>query len=130
MGRTFSAILIDMNDFKHINDSFGHSVGDKALEETASLLKSCLRTNDFVSRYGGDEFCIVLNISDQMELEKVVNRIRRKVEEHNALSGELYKIEFSMGYAVYDYQSRMSVEAFQAHIDKLMYTNKRASKAG
>ena len=60
----FSAILIDIDNFKHINDTYGHNMGDEALESTANLLKTCLRTGDF-ARYGGDEFCVVLDVSDR-----------------------------------------------------------------
>ena len=57
--KTFSAIMIDLNSFKSINDTFGHDTGDNALQVFAKLLNSCLRSNDFIARFGGDEFFIV-----------------------------------------------------------------------
>ncbi|MDR3644058.1 MAG: diguanylate cyclase [Clostridia bacterium] len=127
-GRTFSAILIDFNDFKSINDTFGHNMGDHVLESTVTLLKSCLRTSDFIARFGGDEFYIILDVSDKEALEATVCRINSCIEKYNKQSKNPYQLNFSMGYAVYDYHSHMSVEKFQKYIDDLMYENKRALK--
>lgn len=126
--KTFSAMLIDLNDFKSINDSFGHDMGDNALETSAKLLKNCLRANDFIARFGGDEFCIVLDITDRIELEEIACRINSCIEKYNDSGLKPYKISFSIGYAVYDCQFHMNVEGFQKHIDILMYENKRANK--
>ena len=126
--RTFSAILIDMDNFKSINDTFGHDMGDDALETSAMLLKSCLRSNDFIARFGGDEFCIILDLSNKDDLEATVCRINSSAEKYNEHSTRPYKLGFSMGYAMYDYHSHMNVEEFEKQIDLLMYENKRANK--
>lgn len=126
--KTFSAIMIDLNYFKAINDTFGHHIGDRVLKISAKLLNSCLRSNDFIARFGGDEFCIILDVSDRLELEAIVSRIRSCVDKYNESSDKPYKIGFSMGYAVYDYNSHMKVEEFQKQIDRLMYENKQANK--
>jgi diguanylate cyclase (GGDEF) domain len=126
--KTFSAIMVDLDNFKSINDTFGHDMGDDALETFAKLLKSCIRSNDFIARFGGDEFFIVLDISDRANLEMTVCRINDCVEKHNKFSDQPYKLGFSMGYDVYDYYSHMKVEEFQKHIDVLMYKNKWDNK--
>lgn len=126
--KSFSAIMIDLNDFKSINDTYGHDMGDNALQITTKLLSSCLRSNDFISRFGGDEFCIILDISDNNELEALVCRINNCFEKYNVSSDQPYKIGFSMGYAVYDYHSHMNAEEFKKQIDMLMYENKKANK--
>lgn len=126
--KSFSAIMLDLNNFKAINDTFGHNIGDEALQISAKLLKSCLRPNDFISRFGGDEFCIVLDSSDSTVLEMIVRRINVYFRKYNKSSGQPYKLELSMGYAVYDYHSHMDAEGFQKHIDRLMYENKRNNK--
>ncbi len=126
--KTFSAIMLDLNNFKVINDTYGHDVGDNALQITAKLLGSCLRSNDFIARFGGDEFCIVLDISDQAKLEEVVSRIKNCIDKYKQTVDQPYKLSISMGYAVYDYRSFMSMEEFQKQIDKLMYDDKQANK--
>jgi diguanylate cyclase (GGDEF)-like protein len=126
--KTFSAIMIDLNSFKSINDTFGHDMGDNALQVFAKLLNSCLRSNDFIARFGGDEFFIVLDISNRIDLEEIVHRINVCVEKYNESGDCPYKLYFSMGYAVYDYHSHMKAEEFQKQIDILMYENKQANK--
>jgi diguanylate cyclase (GGDEF)-like protein len=126
--RTFSAIMIDLDNFKYVNDTYGHDVGDQALEATVKLIRSCLRTIDFVARYGGDEFYIVLDISDRNDLESTVSRIRAAVEKYNRHGSEPYQLGFSMGYAVYDARSRMKADEFQKLIDSLMYEDKQSNK--
>jgi diguanylate cyclase (GGDEF)-like protein len=122
--KKFSAIMIDLNNFKYINDTYGHDTGDSVLKVTAKLLKNCLNTNDFISRYGGDEFCIILEISSRIKLEEMVNKINNCFENYNELSGQPYKISLSMGYAIYDNYSTMKIKDFERKIDKLMYENK------
>lgn len=126
--RTFSAILLDLDNFKSINDTFGHNTGDQVLVTTVRLLKKCITTGDIVGRYGGDEFCIILDIYDTDELEKAAHRINCCFGSHNAADAEPFKISFSMGYAVYDYYSHLTAEQFHDHIDGLMYLNKRTGK--
>lgn len=126
--KTFSTILIDLNNFKLINDLYGHDVGDEALQITVRLLKNCLSLNDFIARYGGDEFCIIMDISEMAELEKRVNKITRCVENYNKLDCKPFDINFGVGYAVYDRNSNMKSEDFLKLIDILMYKNKRKTK--
>ena len=126
--QTFSAIMLDLDNFKYINDTYGHNAGDETLRNFAELLKSCLRLNDFAARYGGDEFCIVLETSDAASLQRIVDRIDAAVEKYNETSGLPYRIGISMGYAVYEFESHMDAQDFQRQIDRLMYAQKPYSK--
>jgi len=128
--KTFSAILLDIDNFKAINDTYGHDVGDEALAATVSLLKKCLRSEDFIARYGGDEFCIVLNISNKHSLKKTVSRISDAAFWYNQSSGRPYKLSFSMGCAVYDYRIRLTPDSFIKKLDRLMYQEKKENKDG
>jgi diguanylate cyclase (GGDEF)-like protein len=120
--KTFSAIMIDLDNFKSINDTLGHKAGDTALQTAAELLKSCIGKQDFIARYGGDEFCIVLDTSDTAELENTVKRIKTSIENYKTSSNQPYKMGLSMGYAIYQYGT--VVDDFENMIDKLMYENK------
>jgi diguanylate cyclase (GGDEF)-like protein len=126
--KTFSAILIDLDNFKSINDTFGHDAGDNALQEFVKLLRTCLRSNDFIARFGGDEFYIVLDISDPAALEDIISRIYACVEKYNECCSQPYKIDFSIGYAVYDWHSHLKTDEFQKLIDVLLYKNKQGTK--
>jgi len=126
--KTFSAILIDLDNFKSINDTFGHDIGDNALETSVKLIKHCTGPNDFIARFGGDEFYIVLDISQTRDLELTILRINSCIEKYNESSSQPYKLGFSMGYAVYDSHSHMNLLEFQKQLDKLMYEKKRVNK--
>jgi len=77
----FTLVLIDIDDFKSVNDRFGHTVGDEVLIKTAEKLKSCTRKSDLVSRFGGDEFAIVLEHSKSNKIESVISKMHRVLKE-------------------------------------------------
>jgi diguanylate cyclase (GGDEF)-like protein len=122
--KTFSALLIDLNGFKKINDTFGHDIGDEAIKAAAQIIKKSLRRDDFVARYGGDEFFAILDNSDISILETAVARLKSNVNTFNQNSGKGYRLSFAIGYTVYDYKLRMKSDDFFKHIDTLMYYNK------
>jgi diguanylate cyclase (GGDEF)-like protein len=127
-GKSFSAILIDIDEFKSINDRFGHETGDEALKDAVSILRKSLRLNDLIARFGGDEFVVILDISSREMLEQAVKRIADNVEDFNNDSQKPYKISFSMGYDVYDVNSKLKPDDFFNHIDMLMYNNKKSRR--
>jgi diguanylate cyclase (GGDEF)-like protein len=124
-GRTFAAILIDIDQFKNINDTLGHPTGDAALEDAAGILRESLRTDTFIARYGGDEFCVLLNVAEADDLDVIMERINKNAERFNAVSGKPYQLRFSMGGAVYAPASQMDMKEFLMLIDTLMYKNKQ-----
>lgn len=122
--KPISAIMIDVDNFKALNDEYGHKEGDLVLRAVARILKDSLGGNHFISRYGGDEFYIIINTSQTHELKEIVMEISARLNEYNLASKRPYNISLSMGYDVYD-PSKKKIEDFFEHIDKLMYQNKR-----
>ncbi|WP_419769972.1 MAG: diguanylate cyclase [Candidatus Marinarcus sp.] len=79
----FSLTILDIDHFKEVNDTFGHQTGDNVLIEIANILRNSLRKTDFVGRYGGEEFIIVCFESNEDEIVKVINQIRKTIENHD-----------------------------------------------
>ena len=127
-GRSFSGILVDLDDFKRINDNFGHSAGDAALEDAAELLRSCVRDQDFVCRWAGDEFVVVLEMDDPAELAAIVDRIRERAAAFNEDGKKPYRLGFSIGAGIYDPDMDGFADRFIARLDAAMYCEKEAKK--
>ena len=125
-GRHFALIMLDIDDFKSINDRFGHVAGDEALKDAAQILKSCVRSGDFLARYAGDEFVIVLDTGNFLVPEQMVERIRECTVAFNSGSHKPYSISFSAGFAVYD--PALSLDSFISQVDALMYRDKSSRK--
>mgnify|MGYP000848147028 CR=1 FL=1 len=126
--KTFAAILLDIDDFKSINDRFGHFEGDAALEKTVSILQNSVDCHDFVARYGGDEFCIVLESDDNRMIEDTITRIKDNLASYNQSVNKPFKLSVSMGYAVYCCAMGDSAKSFFKLIDRKMYKQKNLCK--
>jgi len=100
-GEQFALVLTDVDHFKWVNDTHGHQAGDNVIAHVGAFLKSCLRERDFVGRYGGDEFAILLGGAGAAEAMKIAERIRIQVAHCNFDIGATEKasITFSMGVA-------------------------------
>lgn len=122
--RTFGAIMIDIDNFKEINDKFGHVIGDEALKDAVQILRSCLRRDDFIARFGGDEFLVVIDVQTLETLVDTIKRIRNKTDMFNVLSGKPYNLSFSLGYDIYNVHAKMNSDVFINHLDQLMYDDK------
>jgi diguanylate cyclase (GGDEF)-like protein len=103
-GTRLTCLLLDVDHFKKVNDSYGHPVGDQVLREVAALIRAQLRGSDVLSRYGGEEFAALLSRSGAAEAAEVAERIRHGVAEHifHAAEGQSFKATLSIGVATYD----------------------------
>ncbi len=120
---TISIIFFDLDNFKMINDSYGHNYGDEVLRKVGKILKSSVREGDIVARYGGDEFVIVLHSKTDIEPKKVANRIKVKIEE----SLYVYNISVSYGIAIFGKDGSTPEELINV-ADKRMYEQKMSKK--
>jgi diguanylate cyclase (GGDEF)-like protein len=125
--RSFAGFMADVDDFKAINDSCGHTAGDQALVETVRILRGSLRSEDFLARYAGDEFVAVLPLSTEKELAQVVERVRSRIAAFSP-PGERYRLSLSIGSAVFDPELDANADAFIERLDELMYREKKARK--
>jgi diguanylate cyclase (GGDEF)-like protein len=124
-GEKIAVIYCDLDDFKAINDQFGHIEGDRAIKNTIKIIKNAIRKNDIVARMGGDEFIIILEQESNEMLDKTLDRIKAEFYQYNKSSGKNYKLDCSFGADLFDLNSQ-SIEEFLHHIDCLMYENKRS----
>jgi diguanylate cyclase (GGDEF)-like protein len=98
-----SCMMLDVDYFKRVNDSYGHQVGDQVLREVAALIRAQLRGSDVLSRYGGEEFVALLRHTDSETAQEVAERVRSGIEQHLfALpNGDEFNVTISIGVATY-----------------------------
>ena len=115
-------IFIDVDDFKKINDTYGHMVGDRILKELAKIIKESLRSSDTVYRYGGDEFVVVIDNSSYETAEKIAERIKKNVEDKITIESNPISISYGISTSPCD------VESILKEADERMYRMKRRKK--
>lgn len=124
------AIFIDVDDFKHINDTYGHAVGDAALQQVAEILKRvCGGRNDFLARIGGDEFSVICTRKNKQLVETTIDQIQAALSDFNTSGQAPYKLSLSMGIAQYGEYGSETIDDFIASADTLMYQMKQRRKA-
>lgn len=116
----YTVVMIDIDDFKKINDTYGHNVGDKTVIQVANILKSSIREGDFVIRYGGDEFLLLMTNLELSVVEIILERITNRLENLNEL---VFPISISYGIQETKELSELHKAIDQA--DERMYTEKK-----
>ncbi|MHB8882382.1 MAG: GGDEF domain-containing protein [Thermodesulfovibrionales bacterium] len=117
-------LFADLDRMKWINDNFGHHAGDKALIETAHILRKLIREADILARYGGDEFVAFIYNSAEVTPEILTRRIEESLEGHNREGARDFILSLSIGFAHYDPESPCSLDELLIQADKNMYTDK------
>lgn len=121
-------LYVDLNDFKSINDTYGHATGDKVLTITGAILLDCIRAEDVASRIGGDEFVVLLeHIVTPEDAKKVRNRIHQEMEKVEYIGKHAVKLSASIGLANYPGDGETLDELMHA-ADHKMYVAKRQGK--
>lgn len=124
-----SVVFLDLDNFKGVNDTYGHLVGSNLLKELGALLKKSVREVDVVIRYGGDEYTIILVETGPDIARQVGERIRKTIDKHRFLAAEGYQIHLtaSLGFACYP-EDTNGIEELLTMADKAMYAGKAAGK--
>lgn len=121
-GKVFSIILIDIDHFKSINDTYGHDKGDSILKGLASLLQQNIRSEDMLFRWGGEEFTLLVNIS-QVDAKLLAEKLRAKIE-HTPLAS----IDITASFGVAQIQEQMIESELFSRCDKALYKAKSSGR--
>lgn len=121
--RPLSAIMIDLDDLKEINDEHGHPTGDQVLMDVAEGIRSQIRRVDIATRYGGDEFLVLLPEADRMEAQQVADRIAARIDTISAMGDNSVSASFGVAELTENIQS---AEQFIDTVDQALYAAKRA----
>ena len=128
-GDKFAGFMLDINNFKKINDKYGHSFGDQVLIDVANVLIQTTQKNDYVARFGGDEFVLIIDLNTEEEIEEYKKVIRQACEKYNASEKNTHVIDFSIGSALFSKAEGMTPSRFLEIIDDRMYIDKQSTKA-
>jgi len=122
-GYPLTLVMFDLNDFKQINDQFGHATGDSVLKAFAECLSKAVREADLAARLGGDEFVMLLTECDSVQAQAILERLKPTV----TLNGHSTPIRFAVGWK--QYQRGEQLQDMLNEADKALYQDKQRSKA-
>lgn len=128
-GQHLAVMFIDLDDFKPINDNFGHAVGDRVLQQVAARLRQSLRESDTVARVGGDEFVVLLrNARDASEAQAVAAKLLESLTQPFDVDARTLSVSASIGIALYPQHGPDDIELLK-HADEAMYLAKGSGKS-
>lgn len=123
-------LFIDLDDLKTVNDTLGHSYGDAIIYETANRIKRLFSAADFIARFGGDEFLVVVpDRCERQEIANIAERLIQSLREEIAVLGEVFRLSASMGIALYP-EDGSTAEELIKNVDNAMHYAKNAGKNG
>ena len=123
--KNYAFVKIDLDRFREINDTLGYLEGDKALRNIASIIKNCIRNNDFAARFGGDEFILVT--TEENDIQRIINRINDSLNNQNKKNKRPYQINMSYIYDVFTTNSGFKIQDFLAQLDNKLINVKNNS---
>jgi len=121
-----SLVFIDLDNFKDINDQHGHQYGDKVLKKISTIFLNVIREDDYICRFGGDEFIFILSECEKETAVEIISRIKNEINEH--LNKEDIRIDFSYGVKEITPDTDLSSKDIIENADNLMYDNKNKKK--
>jgi len=120
-GETWAIAMLDISNFKSINDIYGHLEGDNALLIVSNIIRMCTRKTDFTARYGGDEFILVTR--EENNINSLIENIKNELSKFNENSGKLYNLEISSEFDTFTADGSRAIDDFFNHTDMLMHKN-------
>lgn len=123
-GHKFGIIMVDIDNFKKVNDSYGHQVGDQFLIEFANILQSNIRSSDKVGRWGGEEFIIICKETDIKSLEKLAYKLKNSIQCHNFKN----VMSRTASFGIAQYQAREKISELMSRADKALYRAKNSGR--
>ncbi|AXP03754.1 MULTISPECIES: diguanylate cyclase [Pseudomonas] len=127
-GNALSLVMLDIDHFKRVNDTYGHQAGDKVIEQVARLLREHARDSDVVGRYGGEEFGVVLSDTDSTGAQTFAERMRHSVEALEVVYND-QRIRFTISLGVADLNQPSNSHAdLIAWADQALYTSKKTGR--
>ncbi len=124
-GSDFYAIMMDIDNFKEINDKLGHDAGDKAIKTVASILEDTFGADAAIGRFGGDEFCVIIDGLPRRVVTEKIDNVHGAIANYRKRYGWPNNVDISCGFQNYDHSSGMTAPQFQKLIDGLMYEEKQ-----
>ena len=121
-----SLAVLDIDNFKRINDTYGHSLGDSVINTLAEIIKDKIGSDDYAARYGGEEFAIIFTDKDQNEAFDIIESIRK--EFNNKIIDGMDKEKFSISIGISEAYKGISKETHFSNADKALYNAKRTGK--
>lgn len=127
--KPIACVMFDLNNLKKVNDTLGHTEGDRLILNFARILRQVVPQENFIGRYGGDEFIGVINNASQANLKQLVKDIQAEVDRFNS-DEENIKISFAYGWAISTDYAHCTLRMLFDRADRYMYENKQRSKMG
>ncbi|EDZ63187.1 response regulator receiver modulated diguanylate cyclase [Sulfurimonas gotlandica GD1] len=127
-GEQFAVSMIDIDNFKHINDTYGHDIGDKVITSISEILRTNTSYRDIVARFGGEEFCVVLKNINKYSASDILERLRQEVEKFNFTidANKSIKFTISIGVSIHDDDDTLEETINQA--DMMLHGAKQNGK--
>ncbi|MFQ5354678.1 MAG: GGDEF domain-containing protein, partial [Thermodesulfobacteriota bacterium] len=125
--RSVSIAMLDIDHFKNVNDTYGHQAGDAVLKACVERVSGCIRPYDFVGRYGGEEFLLVLPGTDETSAKLVCERIRERVQAEPFTYDEI-KIHCTLSIGIATWSGREDVDKLLEASDKALYVAKNSGR--
>jgi len=125
---TLLVAFADLDDLKGVNDTAGHAVGDRALRDTAALLRQTFRDSDLVARIGGDEYAVLVRHAGPESAEVLAERLKRQLRDFNRRAARPYQLSISLGFATHKASTLGSVAGLLERADRALYRDKRRKR--